>query len=197
VAYSAYYSVKLFELQNGAREATLSDEGNALMSETPKPWWQRERASDTNADQYCAPGESCRFEGSALLWTRDDGLEYQQTAAGTLCENLDDGYSDWRLPTEDELHVAYAKQIGALKSGSLMNLRYAYYWTETCLGADQFALVNIFTGEHSSGGGLDKAGVLLERRETYLKKDFEFQKLIPLIGDAEEKMSFRFRRYFN
>lgn len=163
VAYGAYYSVKLFELQNGAEEASIVDAGNSLMSTLPKPWWQREIASDTNEDQYCAPGETCRFEGSGLLWTRDDGLEYQQFSGATLCGNLDDGYSDWRLPTRDELYVAYAKHIDALKSGSLLNLRFAYYWTETPTAADQYALVNIFTGEHSSGGGSDKSGVLCVR----------------------------------
>jgi hypothetical protein len=163
VAYGAAYSVKLFGLQNGIQEMTLVDETHSLLSFTPRPWWLRESASDGNQDGSCDLEETCRFESSALLWTRDNGQGYQKALAAALCASYDDGYSDWRLPTRDELQVAYAKQMSALKPAGLLNLRFADYWAETAGERERFSLVNVFTGEQRSAGAGDRAGVLCVR----------------------------------
>jgi hypothetical protein len=64
---------------------------------------------------------------------------YSWSNANALCNNLvSGGFSDWRLPTKDDLNKIYFNKsvVGGFAAG--------YYWSSTEIGAD-YAWYQVFT----------------------------------------------------
>lgn len=155
--------VNFKRLVTGEASGYIQGQGPLLLAAPLKPWWQRELASDTNKDGQCQAGETCRFESSDLMWTKDEGAIYGHLGAVSLCDNLVDEYNDWRLPTENELHIAYAKQIMALNSSRFLNLKSARYWTSGDAPPNQKIAFDIETGQSLFRDIVDAFGVLCVR----------------------------------
>lgn len=150
-------------LLSGEGAGFVSGRGLDVIAIVAKPWWIRELTSDSNRDGKCQAGESCRFESSELMWTRDDGLLYGYPGAQSLCDNLNDGFNDWRLPTDLELQLAFAKKIVALNSSDYLNLKAGRYWTETSASGNEKWIVDTETGMSSPREQSDAFGVLCVR----------------------------------
>jgi hypothetical protein len=85
----------------------------------------------------------------AALFDLGDGIDWN--SAYEACNELDiNGYSDWRLPDEDELWLIYkylgGKGIGGFKSPG------RYYWSSTFSSYDgSYKSIDVVDGRSSSG----------------------------------------------
>jgi hypothetical protein len=69
-------------------------------------------------------------------------------SAAKLCEDLTSGdYSDWFLPSGDELNLMYTN----LKVASLGSFVAGYYWSSTEMGAKYALLLSFSNGSQSNG----------------------------------------------
>ena len=78
---------------------------------------------------------SFTFNGHTYRVAPDPGTNFSWVSANAYCENLTDyGYTDWRLPTIEELETMYANryEIGGYNTGT--NPLY-FYWSSTMCGS--------------------------------------------------------------
>jgi hypothetical protein len=89
--------------------------------------------------------------------------EINWTNASTLCNNSTlGGYTDWRLPTLDELGVMFNNQdiVGGYKKNSSSGYYYYYYhyWSSTKDGSFGYYLLNMTTGSQDSRSAFSSSG---------------------------------------
>jgi hypothetical protein len=122
-------------------------------------------------DTSLPTGDNCRFESSGLVWTRDNGASYRQSDAVQMCNNFDDNYHDWRLPTLDEMQVAFTRPIDVLNSSAFLKLKTSFYWTQSPAKMDSilseageyFSSFNLFTGKDQMSESQERLNVLCVR----------------------------------
>ncbi|WP_176736638.1 DUF1566 domain-containing protein [Oligoflexus tunisiensis] len=120
--------------------------------------WIRDPKSDTGVggapgeagDGLCNGNEHCVYRDTrGRLWSRVDNTYRNYDQAQTNCFKLVyGGYSDWRLPTVDELRLAYRDKIYDLKEPGKLDM-YSYSWSVNAVENDpaQAYFVSFYTGE--------------------------------------------------
>lgn len=83
------------------------------------------------------------FKSQGLMVMRKDANSSTMnwSSANTLCNNLVYyGYSDWRLPTKEELAMIYSKkdEIGGFST--------SYYWTSSYRNLDYYFIISFYSG---------------------------------------------------
>ncbi len=94
--------------------------------------WLRDPVSDSDSNGLCNGSEQCVYKDriTGFYWFKDDAVVRTWEAAITYCENLTSGtYSDWRLPAQKELAMAYIDGISSQKAPLTLTL--SAYWSAT------------------------------------------------------------------
>jgi hypothetical protein len=95
-------------------------------------------------------------ESSALMWARkDNDQDIGWSAAGQYCKELElDGFTNWRLPTIDELHSMYFDKNYFNRKARIFTLG-ADFWSSTSGSSRDHAQVFGIMG----GGGSEEASI--------------------------------------
>ncbi len=147
-AFSAVYQVELTGLSNGEKEKTIGGTGTTIAI-PPGPRWVREKLSDSNGNGLCDAGETCMFTGNGLVWFKDLGAPKDQPNASGFCDSFTDHFDDWRLPTENEIKMAFEKKIVEIAAPEYLNMVDESYWSSTTSAAG-IAAVNPRSGVSAS-----------------------------------------------
>ncbi len=100
-------------------------------------------------------------ESSALMWARkDNDRDIGWSAAGQYCKALKlDGFSDWRLPTIDELHVMYFDKNYFNRHARIFTLGYDFWSSTSGSSRDHAQAFGIMGGGASEEASLDDTKV--------------------------------------
>jgi hypothetical protein len=134
---------------NADAGSPLADTKTLVIKAPPLPveanGWTRDPLSDNGAggplgsagDGLCNGTEDCVYKDlKGHLWARMDNQYRYHDQALTYCFDLNYGsYSDWRLPTADELSEASAAKIFSLREATKLNL-YDYSWAINSSASD-------------------------------------------------------------
>lgn len=126
-AFAAQYSVELSDLTNGQASKTMGGTGS-MIATPPEQRWSRENLSDLNADRLCNANEACLFKGNGLIWYRDLAVAKNFADAQNFCETLNSIYTGWRLPEQNEIRIAFEKNIASIAGADALNLADDFYW---------------------------------------------------------------------
>ncbi len=120
-AFATFYQVELIGPSNGGPDKVVGGQGTSVAM-PPAARWIREISSDANANQLCDGNEICIYQGNGLMWYKDLGAAKTYGDANSFCDTFTDSFSDWRLPTEGELKMAFQKGIVEVAAAPILNI---------------------------------------------------------------------------
>lgn len=141
-AFSSVYQVELTGLTNGEESKVIGGKGTTVATPPPARWL-REASTDTNANTLCDGSEVCIYQGNGIMWFKDLAVAKGYGEANSFCEGFSDIFTDWRLPNESELKMAFAKGIMEVGAPNILNLSDTGYWVSSPNGT---TAVNPVTG---------------------------------------------------
>ncbi|RZA11438.1 MAG: hypothetical protein EOP10_33075, partial [Proteobacteria bacterium] len=148
-ARSITYTVKFVGIVDGRSDVAIeSPAKNVLAPE--KPRYIRESQTDTNKNGLCDDGEKCVYEGGGLWWFRDLGLSKLHSEAKETCQGFIEIYDDYRLPTANEMKMAFAKNISSVGGDTELAIQDALMWSLDAGAAEKTGLaINLRTSATS------------------------------------------------
>jgi TIR domain/Protein of unknown function (DUF1566) len=115
-------------------------------TETPKPSGRQGRTQQAPEGQQEDQSKVYLDSRTGLLWTKSENLRFRWPEANEYCQNLGlSGYSDWRLPTIDELQKLYNRKDENIRKP--FRPPYWWVWSSTKEGPDSAWYFDFRDGE--------------------------------------------------